>query len=484
MSNLFIAHEPLDREWIHLVEGERKDAPLNLGKSWDIAKDSQQFTMCAWLNVKEKYSNAGYRILSKRGDSGWEFVAPRYSSGRISFYADGRHVDVGNTDFTDPQNRRADLVSLPEPVDPDWHHVLVTYYEGTMRAYLDGEFDGEALMGVDQDNSENEDLWMGSCARSWGERAFKEHVFAGEMRNLQVFQNALTQRQIKELANPAFITWMRKFWKLQCSVSPSKWCVNLGQLNELAEQVKNEQRKWEGKLREEGKPNMYEVVDKWIKPQTRQHGISWALMRNFKGLRVKWFVSHAWKEKFKDFVNAVKDFTELQKDDGVWTCFLANPQTWPRLLLSELLGAQAFHSPFAVAMEAAQAQLVVRTDISTEQQEECVYSRLWCVFEAWIAAGMKRDGKPLEMVALGKTYTTEECANMSPTIGVSGASCSSAIDRENIMICIQKDPRDVDDIMRSVLTVDSGCVAVAATPSVAGSAGAAIRACRVTDAKP
>merc|ERR1712107_435696 len=102
-------------------------------------------------------------------------------------------------------------------------------------------------------------------------------------------------------------------------------------------------------------------------------------------------------------------------------------------LLSELLGAQAFHSPFAVAMEAAHAQLVVRTDISTKQQEECVYSRLWFVFEAWIAAGMKRDGKALAMVALGKTYSMEECTKMSPTIGVSGATCTSPFDRENIM---------------------------------------------------
>jgi len=468
MDNLFMAHEPLEDEWVHGVKGKKDDKPKDLGTTWDIDAESEQFTMCAWVNVKKKIDDAGYRILSKRrGKVGWEFVAPRCSSGRISFFSNNSHVDVGGTDLTDPANHREDLKDLPEVEDKAWHHVLLTYHEGTLRAYLDGKFDGEAKLQVTPgvEDGKEINLWMGSSNPDMG-GGQKEHMFLGELRHVQVFQNALHVRQIRELARPEYITWSKKKWNTQVSVPPAKWCVDRSQLHELAKEVQKEKTKWQPKTdakekdkkaKEEWEPNVYEVNEKWIKPQTISTGLSWALQKNRKGLPVKWFVSHAWAEKFKDFVVAIDAFAESEKsygkDDGIWICFLANPQTWPRLVLSELFGSQVFHSPFAVAMEAAKAQLVVRTELPQyDGQSQCVYSRLWCVFEAWIASGMKRDNEPLDIIALGKTYSKDEYeTTLKSLVGIEGAACSSLIDKERIQTCINNDPGNMNDLIKDIL---------------------------------
>lgn len=334
-------------------------------------------------------------------------------------------MDIGKTNFTLPEKRRKDLADLAEPVDLDWHHVAITYFEGTVRAYLDGERDGEADMTVYA--AEGVDMWLGSCPNI----GTAEHMFEGRVRNVQVFRNSLTHGQLKELARPEFITWLQKKWKLQTSIAPSKWCVNIGQLKDFVAQAS----KCQGLA---ANPCMYDVVDRLVKPRTRGSGLSWALQENPSGLPVKWFVSHAWKESIKDFAQALYDFKVIQPEDGIWVCFLANPQTWPRTKLAELLGTQAFHSPFATAMQSAKAQLVVRTEIYEEDRMACVYSRLWCVFELWMAGNMQADGNELKIIPLGRVYPQRAAEGMRKTIGVAYAGCSSDVDKERITLCVER----------------------------------------------
>jgi hypothetical protein len=108
--------------------------PINFGQQWDVTSGAA-FTMCARVRVEGK-GNKG-RILSKRsGNAGWEFVVPRYT-GHISFYGNGRHINIGKTKLDDGA----------------WHHVAVVYggtaggAHGWITAYLDGNSDGAAAFG-------------------------------------------------------------------------------------------------------------------------------------------------------------------------------------------------------------------------------------------------------------------------------------------------------------------------------------------------
>ena len=67
---------------------------------------------------------------------------------------------------------------------------------------------------------------------------------------------------------------------------------------------------------------------------------------------VKFFISHAWAEGFKEFCAALMSSS---LDGGLWVCFFANPQTWEREQLDSLLGANPRQSPFALALREAEA---------------------------------------------------------------------------------------------------------------------------------
>merc|ERR1712151_19006 len=60
----------------------------------------------------------------------------------------------------------------------------------------------------------------------------------------------------------------------------------------------------EGAAREDLRPllpNMHVIVARYIKPQTKGTGLSYALMKHPAGLRIAAFVTHTWDEKFGDF---------------------------------------------------------------------------------------------------------------------------------------------------------------------------------------
>jgi len=185
-------------------------------------------------------------------------------------------------------------------------------------------------------------------------------------------------------------------------IDPSKWCVSAEQLKDLLNQVN---------VRfPDSDPNAYAVVEKLIKPATKNAGVSYALMLNPEGMKAKYFFTHAWAESFKNFCCAVLD---LVLDGGLWICFLANPQTWPSDQLDNLLGQNPFSSPFALALRAADQMIAVRNVYTN------LYERLWCVFELYLSI---ENDKPIKVVGqmplhidLSKCGSRAVCSNDKDT---------------------------------------------------------------------
>jgi len=161
-------------------------------------------------------------------------------------------------------------------------------------------------------------------------------------------------------------------------IDPSMWCVMSEQLQELLHVVETSYP--------ESDPNAYTVVADVIKRLTAEADRSYALMKNPNGLKVRYFITHAWGESFKTFCRLT---LASNLSGGLWVCFLANPQTWSSKRLDALLGANPYMSPFAVALQAAAMVVVVRTENVN------MYERLWCVFELFLS--IMKD-KPIDVL--------------------------------------------------------------------------------------
>ena len=129
-------------------------------------------------------------------------------------------------------------------------------------------------------------------------------------------------------------------------------------------------------------PNMYQVNQQLIQPVTAAHPIlpmcSWALMLNglAGGLEIDLFVSHAWAEGAKEFCrNLRKQWPRHCR--SAYVCFLSNPQNGG--LINEML-AKVETSPFYYILESGVKRLIILSNGNLS-----VPSRLWCVFESFMA---------------------------------------------------------------------------------------------------
>mmetsp|Transcript_67290 Transcript_67290/g.186440 ORF Transcript_67290/g.186440 Transcript_67290/m.186440 type:complete len:579 (-) Transcript_67290:192-1928(-) len=127
-------------------------------------------------------------------------------------------------------------------------------------------------------------------------------------------------------------------------------------------------------------PNMYTCCDQYIKPLTKRAGsMSWALLRHPDGLECDLFVTHAWIEGIFEFVDKVLNSWPRGKR-SCYICMLANPQN---LDISALIKSPR-ESPFALCLECASHMLVIPNHYSS------IYSRLWCVYEAFLAYKLEK----------------------------------------------------------------------------------------------
>eukprot|EP00438_Fugacium_kawagutii_P031793 Skav230999 [mRNA] locus=scaffold1822:195486:196976:- [translate_table: standard] len=108
---------------------------------------------------------------------------------------------------------------------------------------------------------------------------------------------------------------------------------------------------------------------------TRAAGsVSWALMKHPEGLQCDVFITHAWAEGVYEFVDKVTH-SWPRGATAAYVCFLSNPQN---LDISDLIQSPR-ESPFAKALDSSRFVIAVPNHVCS------IYSRIWCVYEAFLA---------------------------------------------------------------------------------------------------
>lgn len=182
-------------------------------------------------------------------------------------------------------------------------------------------------------------------------------------------------------------------------VDESMWCITRKDLHHFEEEVRKALKN--GTIKEDPDfpdkdfhnpkvgPNMYNVNRDLIKPMTAMAGgMSWALMREPDGRRCDVFASHSWKEGVFEFTRKVRQVWPADATN-MYVCFLANPQNGDINLL--LKGRSLKEVPFAKALRTASYVVLVPNKTCS------IYTRLWCVFELYLALKAIRDDPESKM---------------------------------------------------------------------------------------
>merc|ERR1712151_617994 len=126
-----------------------------------------------------------------------------------------------------------------------------------------------------------------------------------------------------------------------------------------------------------GQPNMYVVVDRYVKPRTRNNGTGFALTVNPRGLHINLFVIHTWAATFADFLAGLRGAVET--GDALWVCSFAIDQNKAKTV-EQSNGDAMSQSYFAKALRYAH-KVVVVMDTNNE-----LMKRTWCTYEIAMAA--------------------------------------------------------------------------------------------------
>lgn len=308
--------------------------------------------------------------------------------------------------------------------------------------------------------------------------------------------------------------------ELHHSIPPHMWSISEEDLDDFAAIVRDEHRK--GKIlndvsRRTGEtnpyhddpdigPNMYMVNKHVIIPTTRAAGgMSWALMKNPHGLSASVFVTHGWDEGIYEFYRKVKrhihgtsdmrfagvcneralsdrELDEMISETNrtrakpvhIWCCFLANPQSWPREDLKQLLGCHPLQSPFAKALQERDAagELLVKELWVLSNSTSSIYTRLWCVAELKIATdlGMRIVFSTLSVRSGGQYKTAEHVLRLDGRdlgaltvydqllrgfTSVVDAHCSDEDDKTLIQQMILGDESRIDHLIEELAFMDA-----------------------------
>lgn len=157
-----------------------------------------------------------------------------------------------------------------------------------------------------------------------------------------------------------------------------------------------------------------DFVRKFVKPRTQGTGLGVALLLNRDAPRdVNLMISHAWDE------NAVRFFEDIERhtrdDENMFICFLAIYQCEDGFgpSIAEQLGSDVHSGPFAEVIEHLKPSGLFaemsggwlgrsRGRMLVITCEEChLYSRLWCVWEAYVALTRH---VPVEFIHRGRLF--------------------------------------------------------------------------------
>lgn len=147
---------------------------------------TNSFTLSAWIFQRAAQAN-GYRIVDKCPagvPGGWTFDTYGNNSGghrlRMQGAYHGNNV-VGSTDYT--------LSS--------WHHIVATVSGTTGRVYVDGQLDGEGIVGNIPSNSLN--IFIGGPHPNQGAGIIE--FFDGLIDDVRIYNRVLTAAEVQQLLN-------------------------------------------------------------------------------------------------------------------------------------------------------------------------------------------------------------------------------------------------------------------------------------------
>jgi len=258
--------------------------------------------------------------------------------------------------------------------------------------------------------------------------------------------------------------------RLHYEVPASRWCITRDDFAQFLEEVlaKHHAGRIQNRPRPQTEelnpfhddmeigPNMHCVNLDVIRPRTAMAGgMSWALMLNPSGLESDFFfVTHSWQEGVYEFCRKVLNHWQ-DEALSMWCCFLANPQTWHRQDLNQLLGNRfdLTDSPFMQAL----ADERLHSFVVVPNVTESLYCRLWCVAELWKAMEVQKlRGQSMIHVAKD-TVKPAHKARPVETISamIHGASCSDENDEERIRAYIAGNELHIEDMIKDLATKTS-----------------------------
>ena len=155
----------------------------------DELKITGEITMAAWINQDSWGTDAQW--FDKNCHNGGE-----HSSYGIGAFNNGQNFNM----FLGTGNGRPTL-SQPHGLDEKkWYHVVGTYDGSTMRVYVDGEVAAEKDEKFDFKGTNDQDLRIG-CSKDRARYTFED----GSIDEAAVWRRALSEAEIKEIANEGFL---------------------------------------------------------------------------------------------------------------------------------------------------------------------------------------------------------------------------------------------------------------------------------------
>ncbi|MCP5013392.1 MAG: hypothetical protein GY942_25740, partial [Aestuariibacter sp.] len=154
----------------------------------EISNESQfdlnQLTVAFW--VKTDGFTKTWEALVTKGDSAW----------RIHRCENGQNISFGTSGLSNLK-----MCSNATFNDSQWHHVTAVFDGSTKYLYVDGVLDiSTSVTGAI--NSNNYPVMIGNNAQQMS------RYFGGQMDDVQIFDHALSQAQIEDLANQsALASW-------------------------------------------------------------------------------------------------------------------------------------------------------------------------------------------------------------------------------------------------------------------------------------
>lgn len=143
----------------------------------ELDTTTNEWSISLWIKRNGSFGNQQKFFGQTAGDGS-------YTGGQVNvqFYTDDRlYVAIGSVGTATIGNTVVD--------DTDWHHVSVTFDNGTFTSYLDGNEDGSASVGNPHSVS-SDPLWWGA--------AYNEY-FDGTIDECRFYDRVLTQSEVQYL---------------------------------------------------------------------------------------------------------------------------------------------------------------------------------------------------------------------------------------------------------------------------------------------